>query len=255
MSFVDVHAHLDYKDFDNDLDKVIDNARKAGVKKIICNGVSQESNRKVLEISKKYDIVDAGIGIYPPDALSEEIGKEVKIDIDEELKFFEENLEKIICIGEIGLDYKNVKDKELQKQIFIKQVEFAKKHNLPIIVHSRQAEDDVIDILEKINYKKVILHCFSGKKSLVKKGAELGFYFSIPTHVVRSETMQNIVREVNINKLLTETDSPFLSPFKGKRNEPAFVVESVKKIAEIKGFEFKEVENNILMNFINLFGK
>lgn len=253
MILVDVHAHLDYPDFENNLDEVIKRARKSGVKAIIANGVSPESNRKVLEIAKKYDIVQAALGVYPPDALSKEINTKISVDIDKELEFLEKNIKDIIAIGEIGLDYQNVEDKEMQKQIFIKQLEFAKKHDLPVIVHSRKAEQDVIEILEKSNYKKIILHCFCGKNSLVKKASELGFYFSIPTNVVRAENMQNIVKTVNINKLLTETDSPFLSPFKGERNEPAFVLESVKKIAEIKNFTAEETANSIWLNYQRLF--
>lgn len=253
MILADVHAHLDYPDFDKNLDDVIDRARKAGVKAIIANGVGPESNRKVLEIAKKYDIVKAALGVYPPDALSKEINKKITIDLDEELEFLEKNIKDIIAIGEIGLDCQNDEDKDMQKDIFIKQLDFAKNHGLPVIVHSRKAEQDVIDILEKIDYKKVILHCFCGKKNLVKKASELGFYFSIPTNVVRAESMQSIVKTVNINKLLTETDSPFLSPFKGKGNEPAFVVESVKKIAEIKDFTIEETANAIWLNYQRLF--
>jgi TatD DNase family protein len=253
MPFIDIHAHLDFKDFDKDLDEVIERARKAGISVIIANGVSPDSNNKILEIAQKYDIVKAAVGIYPPDALSKETGKEVTIDIDKELEFFEQNINNIVAIGEIGLDYANVEDKKMQKSIFRKQIEFAKRHNLPIIVHSRKAEQEVIEILKTSAYKKVILHCFCGRKSLLKEAAELDFYFSIPTNVVRAENIQNIVKIVNINRILTETDSPFLSPFKGKRNEPAFVVEAVKKIAELKGFDEKEVENNILLNYKRLF--
>ncbi|MBW2992165.1 TatD family hydrolase [Candidatus Woesearchaeota archaeon] len=251
MILVDIHAHLDFPDFENKLDEIIERAKKADVKIIIANGISQKSNRKTLEIAKKYDIVKAALGIYPPEALPKETDEE--INIDKELEFYEQNINNIIAIGEIGLDYKNVENKEFQKQIFTKQLEFAKKHNLPAIIHSRKAEEDVIDILENLNYKKVILHCFCGKKHLIEKAKNLGFYFSIPTNVVRAENIQNIAKTVNINQLLTETDAPFLSPFKDKTNEPSFVIESLKKIAEIKGFRVEETANSIWLNYQRLF--
>jgi len=253
MILADVHAHLDFPEMEKDLDVIIENAKKAGVRLIIANGVSPGSNRNVLKIAKRYDIVKAALGIYPPDALSKETNSEIKVDIEKELRFYEENIKDIIAIGEIGLDYQNGKNKELQKDVFIKQLEFAKKHDLPAIIHSRKAESDVIEILERLGYKKIILHCFCGKKNLIEKAKELGFYFSIPTNVVRSENIQNIVKTVNISKLLTETDSPFLSPFKEKMNEPAFVIESVKKIAEIKGFTAEDTANSIWLNCQRLF--
>ena len=147
----------------------------------------------------------------------------------------------------------NEDNKKLQKQVFIKQLELAKKIDIPVIIHSRKAELDALDILEDQGMKKVVMHCFCGRKHLVKRAADLGYYFSIPTNIVRAQNFQQIVEKVNINQLLSETDTPFLSPFKDKRNEPAFVIESVKKIAEIKGFELKEVENNILLNYKRLF--
>ncbi len=252
MILVDVHAHLDYPEIEKDVDDIIDRAKKTGVKAIIANSVAHKSMRKTLELAGKYDIVKAAIGIYPPDALEKESGKKNDPDIDEELKFIEENKNKIIAIGECGLDYYNGK-KENQIEIFKKQLELAKKLDKPIIVHSRKAEEDVIDILEESGYKKVVMHCFCGKKKLIKKAADLGFYFSIPTNVVRAQNIQDTVKEVNINQLLTETDAPFLSPFKNKMNEPAFIIEAVKKIAEIKGFTEEEVANNIWLNYQRLF--
>lgn len=252
MSFIDVHAHLDVFS-DEELKKILKNAQDNNVTIIVSAGVDHASNMKVLEISKKYPAIKACLGIYPPDALSNEKGKKVEVDIDKEIEFIEKNKSKIVAIGECGLDYSGEANKNLQKNIFMKQVELAKKIGKPILVHSRKAEADVIDILEASKIKKVVLHCFCGKKNLIKRSAKLGYYFSIPTNIVRAQNFQEIVKEVSINQLLTETDTPYLSPFKDKQNEPAFVIESAKKIAEIKGFELKEVENNILMNYKILF--
>lgn len=251
---IDVHAHLDWPDILNDIDAVVQRARDAGVKVIVANGVDGDSNRKVLEIAEKYDLVKPALGIYPIDALQTEQGEEFKkIDIEKELEFIRQ--QDPIAIGEVGLDMKHGRDIELQKDLFIKLIDIAKKKDIPIIVHSRKAEQDCIDVLEESGYNKVVLHCFSGRKHIIKRAADLGFYFSIPANVVKSEHFQQLVKVVHISKLLTETDSPFLSPFPGKTNEPAFVIESVKKIAEIKGMTPEDTANNIFMNYQGLFLK
>jgi len=139
------------------------------------------------------------------------------------------------------------------KKTKIKIIKLSKKINKPLIIHSRKAESDIIDILENSDAKKVILHCFSGKLKLIKKAAELGYYFSVPTNVVRSSQFQKLVEMVDINQLLTETDSPYLSPYKNRRNEPAFIIETIKKIAEIKNISINETANNIFMNYQKVF--
>jgi len=251
MLLVDVHAHLDLKEFDSDLDDVIKRAETAGIKAIISNGLNHKSNRKTLELSRKYKIVKPALGLYPDDAI-----KLSEKEIESELNFIEKNKDKIIAVGEIGLDYKWCKDKkhqEKQKQIFIKLIKLSKKINKPIIIHSRKAETDVIDLLESLGSKKVVLHCFSGKLKLIKRAAGLGFYFSVPTNVVRSRQFQKLVEIVDINQILTETDSPYLSPHKNRRNEPSFIIEAVKKIAEIKNMSINETSNNIFMNYQKVF--
>ena len=257
---IDIHCHLDHPKF-NDLDVVIENARKAGLKVLLTNGINPETTRKALEIAKKYDIVKAALGIYPlyVDIDLREAAYPMEkinpIDVENELKFIKENKDKIVAIGEVGLDY-SVKGKEKkQEETFNKIIKLAEKIKKPLIVHSRKAEQDVINTLESSNCKKVVLHCFSGKLNLVKKAADLGYCFSVPTNVVRAQNFQLMVKEVNISQLFCETDAPYLSPFKNKRNEPAFVVESYKKIAEIKKMEVQEVVNNIWMNFQRLFIK
>lgn len=253
MILVDVHAHLDYYPSSEEIDAVVARAKSAGVKAIITNSVDPASMRKTLELSEKYDFVKPALGLYPPDALGRETSSDNKFDVDEALGFIEKNAKKVIAIGECGLDFKNAVDKDFQISVFKKQLDIAKRFDKPIIVHSRKAEREVVDIIEQSGFKKVVLHCFCGRKSLARKAAELGFYFSIPTNVVRSDNLKDLVKIVGINKLLSETDSPFLSPFPDKNNEPAFVVESVKKIAEIKGFTVEETANNIWLNYQRLF--
>jgi len=256
---IDIHSHLDHCYFDKDIDQAIDNARNASVKVILTAGVNPESNRKTLELAEKYDIVKPCLGIYPIPVLKKEIEEgglpfeQKSIDINEEIKFIEKNKNKIAAVGEVGLDYKIIKDSKEQKSLFQKMIDLAEKINKPIIVHSRKAEADCIDVLQSSKLKKIIMHCFTGKKSLVKKIIDNGWFLTAPTNIIRSAQFQDNVKITPITQLFVETDAPYLSPFKDKRNEPAFVLESYKKIAELKKMEFEEVVNNIWMNWQRIF--
>ena len=256
---IDIHCHLDHYYFKDDLDKVIDNAKKAGLTVILTAGVNPETNRKALEIAEKYDIVKPCLGIYPPITLQKEINsggyplKENKFDIDEEIEFIEKNKNKISAIGEVGLDYSRGEDSKRQTKIFERMISLAERINKPLVVHSRKAESDCVDILESSKLKKIIMHCFCGRKSLVKKIVDKGWFLTIPTSVVRSLQFQENAKLSPITQLFCETDAPYLSPFKDRRNEPAFVIEAYKEVAEIKGMELKEVVNNIWMNWQKTF--
>ncbi|MBD3248511.1 YchF/TatD family DNA exonuclease [Candidatus Woesearchaeota archaeon] len=263
MILVDVHSHLDHGRFKDDLDNVIEDAKKNNVGAIITSGVNTSTNRLALELSEKYDIVKASFGLYPVDALAKEMEqgesegftRDVeRLDVDKEIEWIIKNKDKCVGIGECGLDYHWVKDKnEEQKKIFWKIIEMAEKINKPLIVHSRKAELDAVDMLESSNAKKVVMHCFMGKKSLIRRAADNGWSFSIPPVITRLQHFQMMADIVNLSQLLTETDAPYLSPYPGERNEPAFVMEIIKKIAEIKGMDNEEVANNIWMNYTRLF--
>ncbi len=261
MILVDVHAHLDHKLFNGKLDKVISNAKKNDVKAIITNGVNPETNRIALKLAERYDIVKAALGIYPIDALNIEtrkghypLKKENKIDVDKEIEFIKKNKDKILAIGEVGLDYYwDKKHKKEQKDVFEKFIQLAEKLKKPIIVHSRKAEADAIDLLNSSKLKKVIMHCFSGNFKLVKQIQNNNWSFSIPTNIVRSKHFQKIVSETYISQLLTETDAPYLSPFKDKVNEPSYIIGTINKIAELKEMDKEEVANNIFMNYQKVF--
>ena len=147
----------------------------------------------------------------------------------------------------------NKDNKKEQLTLFEKMISLAEKLNKPIIVHSRKAEEDTIEILQSSKLKKIIMHCFTGKKKLVKKINNNGWFLTIPTCVVRSQQFQDIAKETPINQLFCETDAPYLSPFRDMRNEPAFIIESYKKLAEIKKMDLKEVINNIWMNYQRTF--
>src|SRR3989338_7715923 len=234
---IDMHSHLEHCFFDNDRDKVIENAEKAGVKVAVTSGINPETKRKSLQLAEKFGIVKASLGIYPINTLQKEI------------KFIEKNKNKIAYVGEIGLDYALIKDEKEQKDLFLKMISLAEKIKKPVLIHSRKAELDCIEMLESSKLKKIIMHCFTGKKKLAKRISDNGWFLTIPTCVVRSQQFQDIVKDVPITQLFCETDAPYLSPYKDKRNEPAFIIESYKKIAEIKKMELNEVINNIWMNW------
>ncbi len=248
---VDVHCHIGFPEFDSDRDEVIERAKKAKVVAILESGTEYEKNLRSLELAKKYDIVKPSLGIYPTyvEALSEE-------EFERDLKLIKENKDKIAAIGEIGLDYHNTSDESLikiQKDRFHTILEQLNKLNKPFVVHTRKAEKDVIDILESKALKRVDFHCFTGNYKLVKRIIDNGWYFSIPPNIIRSLHFQGLVNMAPSSQLLTETDSPYLSPPPKQRNEPAFVRLTVQKMAEIKNISETEMENIIYMNYQKLF--
>lgn len=258
--YIDIHAHLDHEYFNDKLDMVINQARELGFKAIITSGVNTPSNRKALEISKKYDIVKFSAGLYPIDLISsvpDEAGlpRQLKpINMEEEFEFIKNNKENITAIGEVGLDYQwDNENHEKQKENFQRIIEFTEKLKKPIIVHTRKAEKDCLDMLESSSIKKINLHCFMGNKRLIKRASDLGYSFSIPSIILKLQHFQMLVETVNLNQLLTETDCPWLSSSKDKRSDPTFVVQTVKKISEIKKLDEDETKKNIFMNYQNFF--
>ena len=176
-------------------------------------------------------------------------------EIDSEIEFIRKNKNKISAIGEIGLDLKYGKDLEKQKIALEKLVNLAKELEIPAVIHSRDAEKECIDLLEKLNYNKIIMHCFSGNMKLVERIINNQWHLSIPANVKHSEHFQKIVEKTPIKQLFCETDSPFLHPDKLRDNEPANVIESYKKIAEIKKMSLAEIEKIIEENYKRLFSK
>ena len=244
--FLDVHAHIDYPLIE-DAKAVIERARTKGVTVIINNGLNPISNRQSLALAKEYPEIKAALGLYPLDVetLSDE-------EINAEFAFIRDI--KPIAIGEVGLDAsERAKDFARQERVFIEVIRLGKELNIPLIIHSRKAEQRVLELLEQEGAKKVVLHCFCGKKSLVKKARDLGYFLSVPTNVVRSEQFQILAKEVPITQLFTETDTPFLGPHKDELNEPANIPYAVEKIAEIKGMDKEEVKRSIFANYQKLF--
>jgi len=249
MLLVDVHAHLDHERFKGELDAVLRRAKQAGIVKILNSGTNQDSNRVALHLSDTYDIIEATLGLYPTlvDTLTDE-------QINNELDFIRSKKDSIFGVGECGLDYNEDASKIAeQKDMFQKIIEVVERIKKPIVIHSRKAELDCIEILESSKIKKVVMHSFGGKKSLIKRAADLGFTFSVPPVITRLQHFETLVGLVDISQLLTETDAPYLSPYAGERNEPAFVKETIKKIAEIKNMTEDDVANNVYMNYTNVF--
>lgn len=263
MLLVDVHAHLDLEGYEiyGGVDAVIKKSELNGVKAIITNGTSIDSNNKILELSKKHDIVKIALGIYPTHCL-EMIESNNKALFEKELKSIEENIinNKCIAIGEVGLEYSEIKDlnetkKTIQKDCLKKFIIMAKKYDVPLILHSRGAEQEIVELLEEEGMKdrKVIMHCFSGRKNIVQKIIDNGWFFSIPCNLDRSLHFQNIVNMTPTSKLLTETDSPYLSPVPGTINRPDNVRITIKKISELKKITEEEIANIIYANYMKLF--
>ena len=246
---IDIHAHMEHPSFKTDISEVIERAKKAGVTTIISSGTNHELNIKTLELSKKFPLIKPALGIYPVDALklSEE-------DFEKSIEFIKKNKKDILAIGEIGMDFQEVQGKEKeQEDNFLRLLQLSEKLDLPVIIHSRKAEEKVIDVLESSKLKKIVMHCFSGSMKLVKRIEDNGWMFSVPCNIVFSEHFQKLAKQVSMSQLLTETDAPFLSSIKGQRNEPKNIVHTIDKISEIKNLDKEEVKKIIFMNFKKFF--
>src|SRR3989338_2859023 len=246
--FIDAHNHIDFYR-DDEIRGIIGRAREARELVIVNNATNPGNFQRVIDLSKEYKEIKVALGIYPIDALSLSDN-----EISKQIEFIKENNEKIVAIGEVGLDFKEDQDNwEKQRKVFNKFVELSIELNKPVIVHSRKAELECIAILEKLNAKKVIMHCFSGKLSLVKRIIDNKWTLTIPTSVKNAEHFQKVIEMTPITQLLCETDSPYLHPDKKNNNEPSLIIESYKKIAEIKKISLKEVEKLLEKNYNNLF--
>ena len=258
MEFFDSHSHYNDKRFNEDRERIIKETYEAGVTKFVCAGYDIQSSLNSLNISEKYDFIYSICGISPNDIPQSE--QQLWKDIEEISKIAKDNnSKKLVAIGEIGLDYYwNKENKELQKQAFIKQIELANELELPIVIHSRDASVDTIDIIKNHKVNKVgIFHCCQLNQELVRQALELGYYISFagPITYKSSKNAPEVIKMVPIDRILIETDSPYLSPEpnRGRRSDCRNVKYVAQKIADVKELTIEEVAQKTYENAIRIF--
>jgi TatD DNase family protein len=251
--FVDSHAHLEMSEFDRDRDDVVRRATEGGIDYIVTVGTTPRECRKAVAIARAHPSVYAAVGIHPHDTQGIDATTYVLLK-----KLARE--EKVVAYGEIGLDFfRNLSSPEIQTRCFEEQLAIAADLGLPVIIHDRDAHRQTVAILKNWQGSTGgVIHCFSGDAAMAVSCLEMGFYISIagPVTFAKSDRLWEVVRQVPLNRLLIETDAPYLTPqpHRGKRNEPAYVALTAKKVAEIKGLSVPEVGRATTDNAINLFG-
>ena len=251
---IDSHCHLDHEPLVHNIDEVLSRSKKEGVEKILTISTSVNGFQKILEIIDKDDMIFGTFGIHPHQTNTDQLSKNeivTKINLNN----------KIIGVGETGLDfYYNNSDKDKQIKSFKNHIDAALELNIPIIVHSRNAEVETYEILKNYNNKlKILMHCFTGSLSFAIELLKLNSYFSASGIITfkNSIELQNTFQKIPLDRLLVETDSPFLAPvpMRGKKNEPAFVRYTLEKLSEIKNVEIKNLDRITTENFNRLFFK
>lgn len=253
----ETHCHLFDEQFKEDLNEVIKSAKEFSISKMLVLGDTLENSKKAIKIANDNEGIYAAVGIFPCSCHGENLSKCI-----DELKQLVKHNSKVICIGEIGLDYyweKEEAQKKEQKEFFIAQLHLADELELPVSIHARDSIEDVYKILKEFMPKKgAILHCFSSSKEMMKKFVDLGCYISLggPVTFKNAKTPKEVALEVPLGNLLVETDSPYLAPhpYRGKRNEPKFIVNTVQEIAKIKKITYDEVSSKTYENACKLFG-
>ena len=252
---IDSHCHLDYPHLYTQLDSVVERAVHNQVKYLLTICTTLDSYSKIKLIIEKYKNIYGTFGIHPHETKNFQ-----NIDFKYILKEAKEN-KKIVGIGETGLDYHyNFSDKDIQKRSFIEHIKSASELDIPVIVHSRSAEDDTYQILKsesKNTNLKILMHCFTGSKQFAKKLLDLNAYISVSGIITfkNSNSLSEAISAVPIENLLVETDSPYLAPvpFRGKPNEPSYIVHTIEKLSEIKKLSKDEVMKKTSTNFLKIF--
>ncbi|WP_018663639.1 TatD family hydrolase [Heyndrickxia acidiproducens] len=249
----DTHVHLNDEAFQDDLEAVIERAQQASVEKMTVVGFDRPTITKAMELIDAYDFLYAAIGWHPVDAIDMK---------DEDLDWIKSlaGHPKVVAIGEIGLDYHWDKSpREIQQDVFRRQIRLANQLSLPIIIHNREATEDCVSILKEENAQETggIMHCFSGSPETAMECIGMNFYISLggPVTFKNAKKPKEVAAAVPLDKLLIETDCPYLAPhpFRGKRNEPAYVKLVAEQIAEIKGISYAEVAEQTMRNAETLF--
>ncbi len=251
--FIDSHAHLDDERFDEDREELINSLQENGIEAVLNPGADLKTSRAAVALADKYPFIYAAVGCHPHDS---------KFMDDDTMNIFRElaKNKKVLGIGEIGLDYYyDNSDRETQKIWFREQIRLAKELDLPYIVHDRDAHEDIIRIMKEEHHTgtRGILHCYSGSVEMTREFMKLGFYISLggPVTFKKAKTPKMVAKEVPMERLLIETDSPYLAPepFRGKRNEPKFVKYVAEEIAGIREVTVSEIAEKTKENFKRLF--
>ena len=247
---IDTHCHL-YSEYYNNINDIVNLAKKSNVNILINNGCDSKSNKEVIDLLDKYKNMYGAIGIHP---------EEVENYSLDDIKFIEDNLnnKKVVAIGEIGLDYHYSKEnKEKQIKLFELQLDIANKYKVPVIIHSRDATEDTINILRKYNIKGVI-HSFSGSLETAKIYIKMGFLLGINGVVTfKNCNLKDILVNIGLNNIILETDSPYLTPvpYRGKQNNPSHILDIAKYISEIFNVSLEEVSKITTKNVLDLYNK
>ena len=256
MSLIDSHCHLDFPDFAGELDAVVERAQAAGVERMITIGTKVEKAARAAEIAERYDSVYFTVGTHPHEAAGE-----AAADFAAMRRFAAHP--KCVGIGEAGLDYHyNYAPPDVAKRVFRGQIALARELGLPLVIHTRDAEDDTAAILkDEMGQGRfaALLHCFTSSRALAETALELGLMISFSGVVTfkKSEDLRDIARDVPLDRILVETDAPYLAPVphRGKRNEPAFVAATARAVAEAKGVAFEALADATRANTLRLFSK
>jgi TatD DNase family protein len=248
---IDSHAHLEMKEFDHDREKVVERALQAGVGFIVTVGTNLALSRKAVELAERHENIYATIGIHPHDVVNTD---NKTFDALRELA----HRKKVVAYGEIGLDFfRNISPQEKQIDLFGRQLELAKELQLPVIIHDRDAHEQALRMVKASGIRRGVFHCFSGDYNMARQCIDWGFYISVPGVVTfdKAKTIQDVARCVPLSSLLLETDAPYLAPIphRGKRNEPSFIIQTAKKVAELKGVSWEDVADATTKNAKNLF--
>jgi len=249
---IDSHAHLQWASFDKDREEAVSRAREVGVEYIVNIGFDVDGSRKAVELAELCEGFYATVGIHPHNA------SQFNDDVLEELRMLSGHA-KVVAIGEIGLDYyRNLSPRTAQKRAFEVQLLLAEELGLPVVVHDREAHSEILEVLSAFKGRiKGVTHCFSGSREMAEQCIKYGFYISFAGSVTypNSRRLQAIAKWTDLDKILLETDSPWLAPqeMRGKRNEPAFLPFIAKKIANLKGTSLNEIAEATTRNAREIF--
>lgn len=262
--YVDVHTHLTHDKFDVDREAVISRAKAAGLGAMVVNGLEPVSNRQILAMAAKDEVIKPALGIYPIDAVNHLLPPDfplevARFDVDAEIDFIAAQAKagRLAAVGECGLDGHWVGPETYaeQERVFERLIGVAMDNDLPLIIHTRKLEQRSADILKAHGVKKVDFHCFGGRVKLARECAETHrWWFSIPANARVNEAFRKMLEVLPEDRILTETDAPYLAPVRGERNEPANVVGTVALLAELRGWTTEAAKERVWRNYQELFG-